>query len=575
MRRARGNRPDRSGPLDLRKLGLLLVEVGPILSLAGIVILAGGLVIRLTIRELHTPALVLIYLALLMLGTSLVTHLPTVRKALNARTGRYTTNTLIMVAAFLSILVLVGFISFENPYRMDLTATRQFTLAPQTKDVLGQLEELVVARGYFDPGDSRQELVKRRTDDFLHEFNRLNQDFTYEFIDPDVTPSKARDDGVTEYPTIVFKVPESGSNSHKLTPVLFEGKFILSEQDLVASILITTGTKQKAVYFTTGHGERNIGDSDAGSGGFGFVRAGLLGDSYQVCTVNLKQIDVIPVGDPTDIENRPCGVAGAAALIVAGPTGGFLQDERDKINEYLKGGGAVMLLIDDAVRSDVNRLINDWGANVLEGTIVDLTGSVSGDPRSPIIQGGQYISDNPITKPLSDTFFTQAAAIQDVIKKAPEGLPLNPDEANIVLTPLAVTSLFSCVTTNPDQSNCVGEDVIPGPHAIAMLVEALAPVGSDPVEITSDTKIASLVIFGDSDFASNEFYYAFSNGDFFLNAVDWLTLSHELISIRAKPQAFRHLLITPREFDFIRYSSWFLLPTGILMVAGIVWWRRR
>jgi hypothetical protein len=575
MRRARGNRPDRSGPLNLQKLGLLLVEVGPILSLSGIVILAGGLVILLTIRELHTPAVILIYLAFLMLATSLVTHLPAVRKAVNARRGRYTTNTLVMVGAFLSILVLVGFISFENSYRMDLTATRQYTLAPQTKDVLGQLEESVVARGYFDPKDSRQELLKQRTDDFFHEFNRLNREFTYEFIDPDVTPSMARNDGVTEYPTIVFRVPESGRNPHKLTPALFEGQFILSEQELVASVLITTGTKQKTVYFTTGHGERNIDDSVTGSGGFGFVRAGLVGDSYQVCTVNLKQIDVIPVGDPTDIENRPCGVAGAAVLIVAGPSGGFLQDERDKINEYLKVGGAVMLLIDDAVKSDANRLINDWGANVLEGTIVDLTGSASGDPRSPIIRDSQYSSDNLITRPLDDTFFTQAAAIQDIIKKAPEGRPLNPDEMNIVLTPLAVTSLFSCVTTNPDNSNCVGDDVIAGPHPIAMMVEALAPVGSDPVEITSDTKIASMVIFGDSDFASNEFYYAFSNSDFFLNAVDWLTQSYELISIRAKPQAFRRLLITPSEFDFVRYSSWFLLPTGILMVAGIVWWRRR
>ncbi|MBF8266850.1 MAG: gliding-associated putative transporter substrate-binding component GldG [Dehalococcoidia bacterium] len=570
-RAPQGKGPDGSRPLTPRKLGLLLVEAGSILSLAGVVILAGGLVILLTIRELRTPALILVYLALLMLATSLVTHLPAVRKAVTARTGRYTTNTLVMVVSLLSILVLAGFISFENSYRMDLTATRQFTLARQTREVVKELKEPVEARGYFKPDDSRQELVKRRVDDFFYEFNRLNREFTYEFIDPDLKPSLARQDGVTQYPTIVFTAPESQGNPFRLTPFLYEDEFILSEQDLVASLLITTGTKQKTVYFTTGHGEGNTEDTEVGSKGFGFARTGLVGDSYRVCTINLKQAEAMPTGDP----DQPCGVAEAAVLIIAGPTGSFLLDEEEKINDYLRNGGSVMFLVDDAVQADINTLFNLWGMNMMEGVIVDPDSSASGDPRSPILRRGQYNPDDPITQPLDDTFFTQAAAIQDVIKRAPEGLPPNPDEVNIRLTPLATTSLFSCVTTKADQSDCSGEEAVPGPHIIAMAVEALAPVGADPVEFTADAKVASIVVFGDSDFASNEFYFAFSNSDLFLNAVDWLTQSYELISIRAKPQVFRDLIITKREFDFIRYSSWFLLPVGVLMLAGIAWWRRR
>ena len=83
------------------------------------------------------------------------------------------------------------------------------------------------------------------------------------------------------------------------------------------------------------------------------------------------------------------------------------------------------------------------------GTIVDVGSSVTTDPRSPIIRRSDYNQEHPITKPLDDSFFTQATGVQDVIERAPEGLPPNPDQLNITLIPLAVTSLFSCVTTGP------------------------------------------------------------------------------------------------------------------------------
>ncbi len=363
--------------------------------------------------------------------------------------------------------------------------------------------------------------------------------------------------------TLVFEAPESERNPHLLLPIFYEADFLLSEQDLVSSLLIITGTEQKVVYFVTGHGERDIYDTEVGGAGFGLVRNGLVGDNYQVDTINLKQSAAVPED--------------SAVLVIAGPETGFLNDELDAIETYLRGGGSLLVLADAAGAPDINKLLNRWGLGLLEGTVVDITNSPVGDPRSPIVRRGQYNPENPVTRPLDDTFFTEVAAIEDVIKKAPEGLPPNPDELNINLIPLARTSIFSCITTDRDRSDCGAEEDVPGPHTIAIMVEALAPVGEDAVDITQgdDVTLASLVVIGDSDFASNEFFFAFSNGDLVLNAVDWLAQKYELISIRAKPSAFRQLIITQREFDFIRYSSWFLMPAGVILLAGIAWWRRR
>ncbi len=549
--------------LSPRSIAAALVDAALTLSLAGVVVLIGGLVVWLTVPELRTPGLVLIAVALVMLAIPIVTHLRTVRDALTARSGRYAANTIVMVAAFSLILALLGFISFSNSSRIDVTATRQFTLAPQTEKILDEMNQGVTARVYTTPDDARQVRIKRQAEDYLYEFNRRNRDFSYEFIDPDLTPAQARQDGISEYPTIVFEAEESDLNPYLLTPFFFGEEFVLSEQDLVSAILISTGEQQKVVYFTTGHRERNTADSEEDSGGYGFARSGLLGDNYAVRTLNLKQVQAVP--------------SDCAVLIVAGPTGSFLVDERDKIEAYLRDGGRAMFLLDDAVNPQLNKILNNWGVNLPPGTIVDVGSSVTTDPRSPIIRRADYNQENPITKPLDDSFFTHATGIQDVIERAPQGLPPNPDELNITLTPLASTSLFSCVTTDPDSSSCNLEGDIQGPHFIAMAVEALAPVGEAHVQPAPGEEVTktSIIVFGDSDFASNQFYFALSNSDLFLNSVGWLAQKYDLISIRSKPVAFRQLVIDQREFDFIRYSSWFLLPTGIVLLAGIAWWRRR
>ena len=85
----------------------------------------------------------------------------------------------------------------------------------------------------------------------------------------------------------------------------------------------------------------------------------------------------------------------------------------------------------------------------------------------------------------------------------------------------------------------------------------------------------TLVVFGDSDFAANSFAAYSTNLDFFLNSVNFATEDFGLISIRPKPFAFRELVVTSQEFDFIRFSSWFLLPSVIGLASVVVWWRRR
>ena len=77
------------------------------------------------------------------------------------------------------------------------------------------------------------------------------------------------------------------------------------------------------------------------------------------------------------------------------------------------------------------------------------------------------------------------------------------------------------------------------------------------------------------DFTKNKFFASSDNADLFLNSVNWLADDYELISIRPKVFPFRELVVTTRERDFIKWSSWFVPPVIMLILGVVVWWRRR
>ena len=84
-----------------------------------------------------------------------------------------------------------------------------------------------------------------------------------------------------------------------------------------------------------------------------------------------------------------------------------------------------------------------------------------------------------------------------------------------------------------------------------------------------------LIVFGDSDFARNKYFFSSDNADLLLNSVNWLAEDYDLISIRPKLIPLRVLVLNKRQREFVKWSSWFLPPAIMLLAGGFVWWRRR
>jgi ABC-type uncharacterized transport system involved in gliding motility auxiliary subunit len=141
--------------------------------------------------------------------------------------------------------------------------------------------------------------------------------------------------------------------------------------------------------------------------------------------------------------------------------------------------------------------------------------------------------------------------------------------------PLVTTSRASWVVEGVEEDPVEGRDV-PGPHTPHLVVQASAAVTVAPSEAFDAASISTtLAVLGDADFASNRYFGEVSNSDFFLNTVNWLLEDEPLISVRARQEVFRPLVLTVPEYNLVRYVSWFLLPALIAATGVVVWWRRR
>ena len=108
------------------------------------------------------------------------------------------------------------------------------------------------------------------------------------------------------------------------------------------------------------------------------------------------------------------------------------------------------------------------------------------------------------------------------------------------------------VLTGGDQTVKLDEGIdVPGPIALGVAVEG---------------EEGRLVVFGDSDFATNKFFDYQGNGDLVLNSVSWLAEDEGLISIRPRKAGHNPIALTDSQGEWVFWLSVVLYP---LAISGI------
>jgi ABC-type uncharacterized transport system involved in gliding motility auxiliary subunit len=500
----------------------------------------------------------------------------------------WTTGVLLVVA----LVGIVNYLGMKYYQRFDWTASNLYSLSEKTSGVLGGLDRDIEVTLFIQPSSNVYEAAK----ELLERYAAATPRITLRVVDPQrnlVEAQRLVDEfELAQLSVVVFKAGTDKRVIEETTladwdysgmqmgaPPTMTG--FKGEEAFTGAILELVEQRKPKVLFTTGHGERGLEDFD--DGGLSRVRE-LLGKE------NLDLESWASLGQ----NEVP---AGTDALVVAGPRVNFVQPELDAFSRYLDGGGRMLVLLDlelDSQGGVVSTGLEAWlkprGVEVGSDLVVDPSSTLPFFGAETIFVRATGI--HPIVESLSQADYPVIFALSRSVKAGP--VPADLDARTLLQTTAdgwGETDLANL------RGVAKGESDTPGPVSVGVAVgrraeeekspeeeeeeleeetaEPTAAVDAAPAATTDATKPAwRLVVFGDSDFATNGQLTNVGNPTLLSNAFNWLLERQKLLGIGPKKPEQVRLTLTPGELRAITWGTALGMP-AIAVAAGVLVWRRR
>lgn len=474
-------------------------------------------------------------------------------------------NTVLALALALVLVGMVNYLSYRHYYRTDLTRSQFYSLSDKTIQLLRSLPEDVHVYVLFSPDHPLFDDIAN----LLKEYAYHTYHVRVEVVDPHRQLSRAEELSaqydLVDASTVLFVCAGRTKtvSDRDLLQHLYDGETLgttprsslfLGEAVFSSAIQAVAEEARPVVYVLRGHGERDPDNFDEYRG-YSSIAEAMRRDNMDLRPFVFGELRAVP--------------ADADALLIAGPTRKLSQPEVDLVARYLEQNGRLMILLDHSQETGLEPLLEDWGLRAGGDLAVDGTRTLQG------MRGLWVTSYEPhaITRALqgADDKMTTIYHLPRPIE------PLDPAEAEdqgndrLRVEPLVTTSDAGWAETDLEQQPMRFDPGVdrPGPIAIAAAVERGAEPGID-----SELPPTRLVVFGDSDFASNGALTG-GNPDLFLSAMNWLLEREELMAIDAKPIEMYRLVLSERQLWAIFWLAVAGLPGAVALLGLLVWVGRR
>jgi ABC-type uncharacterized transport system involved in gliding motility auxiliary subunit len=475
---------------------------------------------------------------------SLVVKSDEIRTGLGRRSSRFGINSAASVVFFIGILAFVNYLAAQHVKQVDTTTEKIYSLSDESAKVAQQINQDLHIRAFYPGGEYAP------AKEALELFKSRNNKISYEFIDPDKQPAVAQRYQVTQYGE--FQNPMTGGAFRYGTIILEMGgkteriekqSEALHEEDITNALLKLVKGEKKTIYFTQGHGEKSIDDNERS--GYSTAKAGLEKENYVVKTANLVEQAKVPDD--------------ASVVIMAGPKNDPFPNETDSIDAFLNKGGSVLVMVDPPPAPSLSDFMKKWSIDVGNNIVLDANplGRIFGaGPEVPLVTN---YGSHKITSGMKGvmTFFPLTRSVTPA---------MNPP-AGLTVETLFSSSERSWGETNIKSGEAKFDEGVDLRGPVSLAVAANKDLGNN--------KKARMVVFGDSDFASNSYYGQQGNGNLFVNTVSWLAQDENFISIRPKNPDDRRLTMTEAQGRLWSYVMLLLLPAGVLVTGISVWTKRR
>jgi len=456
-------------------------------------------------------------------------------------------NWIIVIYTAVALAVLFGvanLIIYDHNVRWDLTPNKKYSLSDFDKRVLDGIKQPIKVMAFIRTEDaSYLELA-----DLLLQVAAYTPLVQYQVIDVNKAPGLARQYGVSTYGEVI--VESEGRRRD------FDNS---RSELLIPALLQISHASNKHLYFTVGHGERDLFDTDR-TLGYSQWRGQLEQNNYQIDNVSL-----FAGGVPDD----------ATVVVALGPRKDFLPEELASLAKYLAKGGHFIAFVDPYGSPTLVKFLQTYGMTFLDQVIVDPAYRLSAG-EILTTQIPLYSKDNPMTRAMAaPAVMSMARGIEVTGKpgdKMPDGLVFDRSSDFLRSSHESWASGDPKAVTTGITEFQAGRD-IKGPVSVGSEVD-LAVNGDVHVPVQN---MARIVAFGSTAFPSNQFIEMLGNRDLAVSVMNEMANDEILIASRERLNegAAAGFFVTDANAQHLKYLGAFLQPAILFMIGAFVFVRRR
>ncbi len=467
-------------------------------------------------------------------------------------------NRLVQIALGLCLIASLNFLAAKYFGRIDLTQSGTYTLAPESKAYIRELEEPIeiIVTIPNDPEIAELQQIHQHLRKLFREYQAAGtidgkSYITIEFVDIYRQRKRAQDlankYNLTQENIILVAMGDRTREIRQADLYEVENNQIAGfrgEKAITSAIIDVSSKEEDKIYFLVGHGEMRLDDVDP-LRGLSQLESFLRERNYTLATLDLAVDTDVP--------------ADADLIVVPSPQASLLPEEVEKLRRYMsERNGRMIVLIDPGRRHGMEDLFYDWGV-LADDMAVEDNGP---DFRA---QGGDLIirrfAEHPITELLVDYQITALFGQPRPVRTDPGALR----DPRLKVTQIIGTSDQSWAerdyrTQSPPQFD-QGRD-LKGPITIATV-----STRSAGTELGITIPGGRFVAFGNSDFITNNRLRAFGNRTLFFNSMNWALARNSLLNIATRPLESYQVVMSERDLN--RILIYYAIIPGATALLGL------
>lgn len=458
-----------------------------------------------------------------------------------ARKGSIYRTSLMVVTVVLCVVV--NMFANELALSVDLSSNKLYTITTDTKDFVEGVKDDITVYYVCQKGQEDPTVEK-----IVAKYENLNKKVKVERKDPVLYPTftkKYTEQNVMDNSIIVvnndtdtskyvpyFEMFELDSNGQKIAKVDVEGQ-------ITSAIDYVTNENLPNLYYTSGHGELELG-------------ATMLGEiGKQNITANeLKTLTVDRIPDDCNI------------LVINGPKNDFTDAEITMLKIYLGNGGKAIVTLQytENKMNNFYDLLKHYGIYPKDGLVLEAYGHyVSGSQVNIIPSFEQHEIVNSIQASANFAVMPNSVGIaaSDTVR---EGVTLS----ELMKTSDEAYSKVNMESTNPEFE----EGDIAGPFDLGILAEEESKTTKETMKLVV---LSSAYMFDENIVSTGQF----SNADVMSNSISYMVESASKIKI-AKTSLETSYLTIPAKLSVVLGGVFaIIIPVAIIVTGLVIWLRRR